>query len=95
MHSAGLPEPTPCVVTSSFLLTYGVVRESDALAPVATAVADILRDMPDHPGEITTLRTQVPIEVETYLLLTRRGQTLTPAAQMVMNLIKKRVGTRS
>jgi DNA-binding transcriptional LysR family regulator len=93
MHAAGLPEPTACVVTSSFLLTYGVVRDSDALAPVATAVADILRVVSDVPGGITVLRTQVPIEVETYLLLTRRGQILTPAAQMVMNLIRQRFST--
>ena len=77
---------------SSVLLTLGVVKGTDALAPIARSVAEALIGTAGSFGQIALLPMQVPIEVETYMLLMRKGQILTPAARMVMGLVRRKVG---
>ncbi|MEO8530850.1 MAG: LysR family transcriptional regulator [Deltaproteobacteria bacterium] len=89
MHAAGLPAPTAGVVTSSFLLTLGVIKETDALAPVATSVA---RYLLTSQSDIAILQTEAIFSVDTYMLLTRRGQLQTPAAAMVMGRMRNIFG---
>jgi DNA-binding transcriptional LysR family regulator len=92
LHAAGLPEPTASVTTSSFLLTLGVVKGTDALAPIARSVAEALIGTAGSFGQISILPVQSPIEVETYMLLTRKGQVMTPASRMVLGLVRRKVG---
>ena len=92
MHAARLTEPTPVVVTSSFLLTLGVVTGTDALAPIARSVAQSLIGSIGSLGRITILPIQTPIEVDTYMILTRRGQSLTPASKLMLDLVRQKIG---
>lgn len=90
MLEAGLPEPNAAVVTSSFLFTLGVVTESDALAPIAASVARSQIGQGAATGRVCVLPLKTPIEVDSYMLLTRKGQLLTPSAQIMVNLIRER-----
>lgn len=81
----GLPDPPGRVSTSSFLLTLALLQQSNAIAPLARAVADRFASGPDSP--YAKLPIDLGIEVEPYGIITRRGASLTPAAERIRALI--------
>jgi DNA-binding transcriptional LysR family regulator len=69
--------------TSSFLLTLVTVRQTNAIAPVATSVAEFFASETGMGGAVAELPLPFPLEVEPYGLMTVRGRELTPAARQV------------
>jgi len=84
LRDAGLSLPARVLTTSSFLFTLATIQQTNAVAPVARSVADSFANRPDGaPGSIAVLESRLPLSVETYSFLTRKGQVLTPVAQVV------------
>ncbi|MBE2275309.1 MAG: LysR family transcriptional regulator [Rhodobacteraceae bacterium] len=77
----GLGEPRRQVSTASFLFTLALLTESDAIAPLAEAVADSFAVGPAMP--FVPLPVETGISVTAYGLIRRRGGHLTPAAERV------------
>jgi DNA-binding transcriptional LysR family regulator len=88
LRGLGLPVPPGTVSTASFLLTLALLQQSDAIAPLARAVADRFSRGADAP--FRALRVDLGIEVEPFGLVTRAGGTLPPVAERLLALI---VGT--
>lgn len=74
----GLPQPRRQVSTSSFLFTLAMLTQTDAVAPLAAAVADGFAVGPTVP--FIRLPLEIDLRVEPYGLIRRRGGHLTPAA---------------
>jgi len=58
-----------------------LLKQSDAIAPMALAVANSFSRQPD--GSYTILAVDLGIEVEPFGLITRRGAILTPSAARI------------
>jgi len=84
LREKGLGLPTRVLTTSSFLFTLATIQRTNAIAPVARSVAGSFAAGPDgRPGSLISLPCDLPLSVETYSFLTRKGQVLTPVAQIV------------
>ncbi|MHA7773844.1 LysR substrate-binding domain-containing protein [Roseibium sp. M-1] len=84
LRDKGLGLPSRVLTTSSFLFTLATVQRTNAIAAVAQSVADSFSQGPDgRPGTIVALDSALPLSVETYSFLTRKGQVLTPVARIV------------
>lgn len=79
LQALGLPKPQQRLFTSSFLLTLALVQQSNAIAPLASAVADTFATGPDTP--YFRLPLDLGMTVEPFGLMTRAGIKLPPAAQ--------------
>ena len=77
--------PRQQLATSSFLLTLALIQQSDAIAPLARAVANQFAEGDDAPCRV--LNCPLGIEVAPFGLIQRRGFTLTPAAQTLADLV--------
>lgn len=85
LRALRLPDPPRRVATSSFLFTLAMLRQSDAIAPLAKAVAALFAGPRDEA--LAVLAVDLGIEVAPFGLLTREGPGLTPAAERVRELI--------
>lgn len=85
LREMGLPDPPGTVATASFLLTLAILQQSDAIAPLAAAVADRFAAVPDAP--FRALAVDLGIEVAPFGLITRAGGALPPVAERVMALV--------
>ncbi len=85
LQALGLPKPQQRLFTSSFLLTLALVQQSNAIAPLASAVADTFASGPDSP--YFRLPLDLGITVEPFGLMTRVGMKLPPAAQQLAERI--------
>jgi DNA-binding transcriptional LysR family regulator len=85
LRALGLPQPPQRLSTSSFLLTLALLQQSNAIAPLASAVADTFAKGEDAPYQM--LKLDLGIEVEPYGLITGQGMALTPAAQRMADMI--------
>ncbi|WP_210529182.1 LysR family transcriptional regulator [Rubellimicrobium arenae] len=81
LAALGLPPPPGRLSTSSFLLTLAMLRESNAIAPLAEAVARRFEGL-------LTLPLDLGIVVPTYSLIRLRGARLTPAAERLRDLVR-------
>ncbi|BCH20680.1 LysR family transcriptional regulator [Mesorhizobium sp. L-8-10] len=88
--AANVPLPDQVLNTSSLLLTLVMVAQSDAIAPVATEVADFIRAEQGLAGAIEILPVDVDIEVQPYSLIMLRNRALSPAAQILHDFIVRR-----
>jgi DNA-binding transcriptional LysR family regulator len=84
LSALGLPDPAGRLSTSSFLLTLALIRQSNAIAPLATAVARRFAE-PGSPYAVLPL--DLAITVAPFGLLTRAGAALPPAACRLRDLI--------
>ncbi|MEJ8475653.1 LysR family transcriptional regulator [Roseibium algae] len=89
LRSLGLSLPTQVLTTSSFLFTLATIRQTNAVAPVATSVARSFSESDDNQGSLIILPCEFDLSVETYSFLTRSGQTLTPAAELVATEVRR------
>lgn len=78
----GLPAPSLGVTTSSFLLTLALVQRSDAVAPLARAVAEQFAD-----GACAILPIDMDLSVAPYGLMTRAGAALPTSARKLHGLL--------
>lgn len=90
LRSQGLPMPSRVLSTSSFLFTLAMVRQSNAIAPIARPVAEAFAGSTRQDGTVAILPAPVTIEVEPFALLTRANQMLTPAADVLYREIALR-----
>lgn len=88
LAALGLPDPPQRLSTASFLLTLALVQQTNAIAPLAQAVADRFAAAPDAP--YGTVPLDLGIVVPPYGLVTRAGTELTPAAALLARLMHDR-----
>lgn len=81
----GMPPPPQRLATASFLLTLALLQQSNAIAPLARAVADTFASAAD--AAYVKLPIDLGIEVPPFGLLTRRNMVLTPVAQRLVELV--------
>jgi DNA-binding transcriptional LysR family regulator len=86
LAALGLPPPPGRLSTSSFLLILAMLRESNAIAPLASAVARRFATGPE--AGLVILPLDLGIVVPTFGLVTLRGTRLTPAAQRIADLVR-------
>ncbi len=84
LSALGLPDPPGRLSTSSFLLTLALIRQSNAIAPLATAVARRFAE-PGSPYAVLPL--DLGLTVAPFALLTRAGAALPPAACRLRDFI--------
>ncbi len=91
LRAHGLPAPPQRLSTASFLLIFALLQQSNAIAPLARAVAETFVQGP--MAAYVLLDIDLGIEVEAFGLITRAGAILPPVAariaaeiQMVTNL---------
>ena len=80
-----MPHPPQRLATASFLLTLALLQQSNAIAPLARAVADTFARASD--AAFIQLPIDLGIEVPPFGLITRKNMVLTPAAQRLVELI--------
>lgn len=85
----GLPMPPQRLSTSSFLLTLAMMQQSNAIAPIARAVADTFATGPDAP--YVTLPIDLGIEVKPFGLITRAGSALPHVVVRMVEMVLAKV----
>lgn len=90
-HAQGLAPPGDVVETASLLMTIGFLHTSDAVAPVARELADLLRAT--GTGGMETLAMKDRITVSPYHLIRQRGHPLSPIAQRFLDLVMAELTT--
>lgn len=91
LRARRLLPPERVLTTSSFLFTLATVRQTNAIAPLSTAVAEAFATHPGQSGSIVILPVELKFDVETYSLLTRAGQVMTPAAEFVFAEVSRMI----
>ncbi|GAB3115414.1 LysR family transcriptional regulator [Aestuariicella hydrocarbonica] len=87
---AGLAPPDKTMTTTSLLLMIARLSASDAIAPVASEVADLL--LSEQVGaRFKSLALLVPIQVSPYFLISLKDRVLSPAAQALKSVIVKQI----
>jgi DNA-binding transcriptional LysR family regulator len=87
----GMPLPRKVLNTSSFLLTVVTVRQTNAIAPIASSVARFLAADSGMASAIEELPIGIPLEVSPYALITIASRELTPAAKAMYGLVSGRL----
>jgi DNA-binding transcriptional LysR family regulator len=80
-----MPHPPQRLATASFLLTLALLQQSNAIAPLARAVAETFARGPE--AAYIELPIDLGIEVPPFGLITRKNMMLTPVAQRLVELI--------
>lgn len=82
--SMGYPPPRQRLTTGSFLLTLALLQQSNAIAPLASAVTDQFATGPD--AAFARLQTPLKMAVSPYSLMTRKDARLPRAVQSVLGV---------
>lgn len=90
LTALGLPLPRKIVATSSFLLTVAAVQQTNAVAPVSTAVARFFSSLDGSGSGITRLPSDFLGNVEPYALLSIAGRDMTPAAAALYEIVRNK-----
>lgn len=85
LHELGVPLPQRRISTSSFLFTLALLNQTDAIAPLATAVVDSLAGNPSVP--FVSLPVDLGLSVAPFSLVTRAGSQMTPSAQRLIDAV--------
>lgn len=89
----GLRLPGKVLSTSSFLMTLVTITQTNAIAPIATAVARFFA-AEEGIGAIAELPVEIPLDVRPYALITMAGSELTPAARAIYDFVAASLGPR-
>lgn len=89
LRTCGMPSPPQRLSTASFLLTFALIQQSNAIAPLARAVVTSFSAHPDAP--YTELAIDLGIEVEPFGLVTRADAILPPVAARLAREIQNMV----
>lgn len=79
----GLPLPQRRISTSSFLFTLALLNQTDAIAPLATAVIDSFAGNPSVP--FVSLPINLGLSVAPFCLVTRTGAQMTASSQRLID----------
>jgi DNA-binding transcriptional LysR family regulator len=83
LDELGLPLPQRRISTSSFLFTLALLNQTDAIAPLATAVVESLSGNPSVP--FVSLPIDLGLSVAPFSLVIRKGSQMTPTAQRLVD----------
>ena len=83
LSELGMPLPKRRISTSSFLFTLALLNQTDAIAPLATAVVDSFAGNPSVP--FVSLPVDLGLSVAPFSLVTRTGAQMTPSAQRLID----------
>jgi DNA-binding transcriptional LysR family regulator len=92
--AADVTPPERYLNTTSLTLSMMLVARSDAIAAMSVEAARFACEGV-APGALTLLPTTFPIVVQPYSLITMRNRLLSPAAQMVYEIIRAHASQRS
>ncbi|MER0236951.1 LysR family transcriptional regulator [Fulvimarina sp. MAC8] len=84
----GLELPRRVVGTTSVLFTLALVKETDAIAPMARAVADLFIERGALASRLGRLPLADDMRVASYGLVTRAGDPLGPAAERLFEIVQ-------
>jgi DNA-binding transcriptional LysR family regulator len=94
LREKGLGLPSRVMTTSSFLFTLAAIQKTNAIGPVARSVASSFGSLANGTqGGVVILSCDLDLSVETYSFLTRNGQVLTPAAQIVSQAVMQAISS--
>jgi DNA-binding transcriptional LysR family regulator len=80
LRAHGLPTPPQRLSTTSFLLTFALLQQSNAIAPLARAVVATFASTSNPDAPYAELNIDLGIEVEPFGLITRKNTVLPPTA---------------
>ncbi|WP_334173973.1 LysR substrate-binding domain-containing protein [Pseudoxanthobacter sp.] len=83
----GVAPPQRVVNTGSFLMTLVMTARTDAIAPMAIPVADLMMEA----GNFRRLPLTERLEVEPFGLIRARGRQLSPAAEVLYRAVEARL----
>ncbi|NVK36128.1 MAG: LysR family transcriptional regulator [Rhodobacteraceae bacterium] len=84
LRAKKLPQPGRVLTTSSFLFTLATLQRTNAVGAMARSVAENFATHSDGSDcSLVILQSDFDMSVETYSFLTRKGQVLTPVAQVL------------
>ena len=86
LRDHGLAAPEQRLSTASFLLTFALLQQSNAIAPLARAVADVFTR--GGAARFVELPIDLGIAVEPYGLITRARMALPPSARRLAEQIR-------
>ncbi|MEO9337426.1 LysR substrate-binding domain-containing protein [Mesorhizobium sp. SB112] len=86
----GFNLPNRVISTSSMLMTLALISQSNAIAPISRAVAEFFGGSEGIGGRIATLPVAADLVVSPYSILRPAGRPLSPASQIVHDLIHDR-----
>ncbi|QFU08095.1 HTH-type transcriptional regulator GbpR [Rhodobacteraceae bacterium THAF1] len=89
--SRGYRLPEHVIGTSSTLFTLGLIHTSDAIAPLASDVAEFFVRDTALAGRLETLNVAPDLRVKTFGLVRRSDDDLSPAAQRVHDMLMEHV----
>ena len=89
LRLAGQPMPSQVYETSSFLLTLAMVRQSNAVAPLASVVARTFASSTNGSAALRILPTDFRIDVETFSLIKPSGRLFSPTTQVIFDLTQR------
>ncbi|SNR57546.1 LysR family transcriptional regulator [Puniceibacterium sediminis] len=87
----GLPPPARVLSTSSLLLTLGLISDTNAIAPIATSVAELYTSASRLGSNIRILDVAQDIQVAAYSLICGRESEPSPAVRRVMAQLEQRL----
>ncbi len=88
--SRGLRLPRRMMGTASTLFTLALIRKTNAIAPLAKAVADFFIDEGGLGGRLASLPVAQDLVVKTYSVVTRQDRDLSPAAEAILATLLRR-----
>lgn len=91
LQEKGLDPPARILSTSSLLLTLALISETNAIAPVATSVANFYAAKSGLGGNIGILDAAHDIKVSAFSLIRRREGEPTPATRRVLGLVEAKI----
>ncbi len=89
LRTRGLDLPTHTFNTSSFLLTLALVRQSNAIAPIATSVAKAFGPQTGQGASLEIIRSDMDLSVEMFSLLKPAKRMFTSSINAVYELVLK------
>lgn len=87
----GLPPPARVLSTSSLLLTLGLISDTNAIAPIATSVAELYTTSARLGSNIRMLDVSEDIQVTAYSLVCRRESEPSAAVRRVLARLGERL----
>lgn len=90
-NDEGLNTPRDITTTSSLLVIIAMLNDSDAIAPMANEVLDLVLDEPVS-ANFRRLELNRSVKVEPYLILRSRGRPLPPVAERLLALVRSKIG---
>lgn len=88
--SRGLRLPRRMMGTASTLFTLALIRKTNAIAPLAKAVADFFIDESGLGSRLASLPVAHDLVVKTYSVITLQERDLSPAAETILSALLKR-----